>query len=218
MHLEILIEDSSGGRLLGHLLPKLLGPNGANHSWKLHSYNGIGRIPKNLLAGSDPSKRILLDRLPALLRGYGNTPGIDAILVVVDTDKRDCATFLTELRAVADVPGAHPRVMFRLAIEEVEAWYLGDRAALLKAYPRIRSKVLDAYVQDSAGGTWELLASAIPSIADRSAGQIKHEWADKIGPLLNLESNRSLSFCKFRDGIRRLIDASHAESALPAPS
>ncbi len=43
---------------------------------------GIGRIPKNLNAGGDPAKRILLDQLPKLLGGYGKTPGIDAVVVV----------------------------------------------------------------------------------------------------------------------------------------
>jgi hypothetical protein len=36
-------------------------------------------------------------------------------------------------------------------------------------------------------------------------GQIKHEWADRIGPLLDPEVNQSPSFGKLRDGIRRLI-------------
>ena len=71
MHIEVLVEDSSGEKLLQLLLPKLLGAQGDPHTWRLHSYKGIGRIPKNLTTKADPAKRILLERLPRLLRGYG---------------------------------------------------------------------------------------------------------------------------------------------------
>jgi hypothetical protein len=75
MHIEILVEDASGGKLLAALLPKIFGSQDEPHTWRVHSYRGIGRIPKNLNAGADPAKRILLDQLPRILRGYGNTPG-----------------------------------------------------------------------------------------------------------------------------------------------
>ena len=61
MHIEIVVEDSSGEKLLGSILPKILGGQGDPHTWRVHAYKGIGRIPKNMKASSDPSKRILLD-------------------------------------------------------------------------------------------------------------------------------------------------------------
>lgn len=213
MHIEILVEDSSGEKLLQVLLPQLLGPQGEPHTWHLHAYKGTGQIPKDLVAKADPTKRILLDRLPRLLRGYGKTPGIDAVVVVLDTDKRDCAAFLAELKAVADGCSPAPKTLFRLAIEEIEAWYFGDQDALLKAYPRAKLDVLKRYVQDSACGTWELLADAVypgGSAAIKKAGwplpgQVKHEWAEKVGPLMDLERNVSPSFGKLRDGLRQLV-------------
>lgn len=217
MHLEILVEDASGAKLLDNVLPKLLGEQGNPHTWRLHAYKGIGRLPKNLAAGADPAKRILLDQLPRLLRGYGHTPGIDAVVVVVDSDKRDCVEFLAELEALAADCHPAPKTLFRLAIEEVEAWYLGDRQALEGAYPRVKAEVLKRYVQDSACDTWELLADAVypgGSAAIKKAGwplpgQVKCEWAEKIGPMLDPERNASPSFGKLRDGLRRLA----AESA-----
>jgi hypothetical protein len=73
--------------------------------------------------------------------------------------------------------------------------------------------VLGRYIQDSACDTWELLADAIypggvaavKKVGWPLPGQVKHEWAEKIGPLLDPDRNVSPSFCKFRDGIRRLI-------------
>ncbi len=213
MHIEILVEDASGRKLLEAVLPKLLGDQGDPHTWQVHFYKGIGRIPKDLKAGDDPAKRILLDQLPRVLRGYGKTPGIDAVVVVLDPDRRNCVEFLTELETLATRCNSVPNTMFRLAIEEVEAWYLGDREALQTVCPRAKMGKLDRYVQDSVCGTWELLADVVHpggSVAIKKAGwplsgQIKCEWAEKIGPLLDPDRNRSPSFGKLRDGLRRLV-------------
>lgn len=213
MHIEILVEDSSGEKLLQVLLPRFLGPQGEPHTWRLHAYKGIGRIPQDLVTKADPAKRILLAQLPKLLRGYGKTPGIDAVVVVLDTDKRNCVAFLAELKAVKNACNPVPNTLFRLAIEEMEAWYFGDQDALLAAYPRAKRDVLGKYVQDSVCNTWELLADAVHSggsAAIKKAGwplpgQIKHEWAEKIGPLMDPERNLSLSFGTLRDGLRRLV-------------
>lgn len=212
MHIEILVEDSSGQTLLEKLVPKILGEQGTPHTWRIHFYKGIGRIPKNLNAGGDPAKRILLDQLPKLLRGYGRTPGIDAVVVVLDSDRRDCVDFLAELKALAAGCNPAPNTLFRIAVEEMEAWYFGDRQALLTAYPRAKADVLNHYQQDSVCETWERLADAIypgGSAAIKKAGwplpgQVKHEWAEKIGPLLEPDQNISPSFGKLRDGLRRL--------------
>ena len=218
MHIEFLIEDSSGEKLLRTLLPKLLGNQDEPHSWRLHPYKGIGRVPRGLTNDVDPAKRMLLDNLPRLLNGYGRTPGIDAVVVILDSDRRDCRDFLAELNSIVDRCNPAPNTLFRLAIEEMEAWYFGDEAALLQAYPRAKRDVLNRYSQDAICGTWELLADAVyhgGSIAIKKAGwplpgQIKHEWAEKIGPLLALDRNVSPSFGKLRDGLRHLISRNHA--------
>ena len=213
MHIEILVEDSSGKALLDYLVPKVLGAYGDPHTWRLHPYKGIGRIPQGLATKADPEKRMLLDQLPKLLSGYRKTPGIDAVVVVLDTDERNCATFLDELRVVANHCRMAERTMFRLAIEEMEAWYFGDRDALLEAYPRAQKQVLDTYTQDSVCGTWEKLADAISPGGAAAikkdgwavAGKAKHDWARGIGPHMDVERNISPSFGKLRDGLRRLI-------------
>ncbi|NQX00834.1 hypothetical protein HQ447_09250 [bacterium] len=213
MHIEFLIEDSSGEKLLQALLPKLLGKQGDPHSWRLHPYKGIGRVPKGLTKGGDPAKRMLLDNLPRLLSGYGRTPGVDAVVVILDSDRRDCVGFLAELQAIAGGCNPAPNILFRLAIEEMEAWYFGDVAAILQAYPRAKKEVLNRYEQDSVCETWEMLADAVYSggvAAIRKTGwplpgQVKHEWAEKIGPMMVPDRNVSPSFGKLRDGLRRLI-------------
>lgn len=212
MHIELLVEDSSGARLIETLLPKMIGAIGDPHTWRIHRYKGIGRLPTGLTAAGDPAKRALLNQLPRLLTGYGKTPGIDAVVVVLDSDRRDCKTFLEELETLLNRCRPAPNALFRLAIEEMEAWYLGDRRALLSAYPQAKRDVLGRYTQDSICSTWELLADAVysgGSAVIRKAGwplsgQVKHEWAAQIGPFMNIERNESPSFRKFRDGLRRL--------------
>lgn len=213
MHIEVLVEDSSGAKLIETLLPEIIGQQHAPHTWRVHLYKGIGRLPAGLSTKADPAKRALLDQLPRLLAGYGKTPGIDAVVVVLDSDGRDCKAFLQELKTLLQHFRPAPNTLFRLAIEEMEAWYLGDQQALLEAYPRAKKDVLNRYRQDAVCGTWELLADAVHpggSAAIRKAGwplpgHIKHQWAEQIGPRMNIEHNQSPSFCKFRDGMRRIV-------------
>ena len=213
MHFEVLAEDRSGSIALEHVMKKILGPNNAAHSWRIHPYRGIGRLPKDLRSGKDPKKRLLLDRLPGILQGYGRSlpaVGPSAVIVVVDSDARDCRAFKRELLRVLDACNPRPRTLFRIAVEESEAWLLGDREAVKAAYPGARDSVLDGYEQDSICGTWELLADAIhpggsPALGRWPAsGQAKCEWAERIAPRMDVDRNRSRSFQVFRDGVRKL--------------
>ena len=221
MHFEVLVEDRSGSVALDCILEKILGPNGSVHSWKIHAYKGIGRIPRNLRDVTDREKRILLDRLPKLLRGYGRSlkslsqPA--AVVVVVDLDTRDCRVFKQELLDLLNACRPRPRTLFRIAIEESEAWLLGDRAAVKAAYPGAKDSVLNGYVQDSICGTWEVLADAVhPGGSARlkasgypETGMAKCEWAEKIAPHVDVDRNRSRSFQVFRDGVKALVQAGH---------
>ena len=216
MHFEILVEDASGKIALGFILEKILGPSGQNHTYKIFSYKGIGRIPKNLRGTADPRKRILLDRLPSLLRGYGKSLGNfpSAVIVVVDLDDKDCLIFKQEMLDILNACNPAPTTLFRIAIEEGEAWMLGDTDAVRAAYPRAKDQVLNAYVQDSICGTWEKLADAVyPGGSQKlkqlgwpHTGRAKCEWANNIAPYLDVEINQSRSFQVFRDGIRNLLE------------
>lgn len=58
MHFEILVEDQSGKKALDILLPKIIGDE---HTFKVIAYKGIGHIPKNMNAGVEANKLILLN-------------------------------------------------------------------------------------------------------------------------------------------------------------
>jgi hypothetical protein len=218
MHVEFLVEDSSGAKLVENLLPKIIGNQGKPHTWHIHSYKGIGHLPKDLRGKGDPEKRVLLAQLPRLLKGYLSVPTVNAVVVVVDSDRRDGKKFLAELEGVAATmksthkPKSKQKTAVFLAIEEIEAWYLGDHAAIYAAYPKAKRQVLTGYKQDSVCDTWELLADAIEpggrgpfETGGRNAGAAKNEWAIRIGPLLDPHRNRSPSFIQFRDGLKQLV-------------
>ena len=146
MHFELLVEDQSGSIALEAILTKLLGPNYSDHSWRMHSYKGLGHIPKNLGRVTDLSKRLLLYQLPSLLRAYGRSlpESSSSVIVVVDLDDRDCVAFKQDLLNVLKACDPQPNTQFRIAIEESEAWLLGDRNAVKAAYPRARDAILKA--------------------------------------------------------------------------
>lgn len=218
MHFEILVEDRSGKKALDILVPKIIG---TQHTCNIHPYKGIGRLPKNLSANSDANKRILLDQLPRLLRGYGNAFAnypVDypaAVILVCDIDKKCLKAFRQELFSILNNCNPRPETRFCIAIEEGEAWLLGDIPAIKSAYPRAKDAVLNAYVNDSICGTWERLADAVyyggsgalSSKGWQAVGAEKYQWSEKISPHMNVAMNKSPSFKYFRDKLLELVEA-----------
>jgi hypothetical protein len=94
---------------------------------------------------------------------------------------------------------------FCLAIEEGEAWLLGDIPAVKQAYPKAKGAVLQTYENDSICGTWELLADAVyeggaKALKDKgwmAVGVEKSRWASEITPLMDVAGNKSPSFRSF---------------------
>jgi hypothetical protein len=217
VHLEILIEDLSGKKALDVLIPKL---TTAEDTFRIHSYKGIGRIPKNMRDPEDASRRILLDNLPKLLKGYGRTfsgypPTSPATVVLVcDLDDKTFDAFLEDLNGILSACHPAPTTRFCIAIEEGEAWFLGDNQALKAAYPNAKDQVLESYVQDSICGTWETLADAVYQGGEKAlsakgwqaVGAEKSRWAENIAPRMDIDNNNSPSFAFFRDTVRSLVN------------
>ena len=215
MHFEVLVEDVSGKRALDILMPKIIGEQ---HTFRVIAYRGIGHIPRNLSSNSDPSKRLLLDQLPRLLRGYGrafvNYP-IDcraAVIVVCDLDRRCLREFRREMMEILATCKPRPETRFCIAIEEGEAWLLGDYCAVVAAYPRADTNVLRCYRNDAICGTWERLADALyrggaealESEGWQAIGREKTPWAEHIAPHIDVTRNASPSFRYFRDKVHAL--------------
>ncbi len=216
MHFEILVEDQSGKKALDVLVPKIVG---ASHTFSVHSYKGIGRIPQNMRDTNNAGKRILLENLSKLLKGYGRTfagyQGYDAaVILICDLDDKCLKTFRFELCAILDACPTKPNTRFCIAIEEGEAWFLGDLAAVKAAYPNADDAVLSSYVNDSICGTWERLADAVypggsgvlAAKGWQAVGTEKSLWAETIAPHMNAQNNQSPSFQYLRRKLRELIE------------
>jgi len=215
MHFEILVEDQSGKKALEILIPKIIG---GVHTFTVHAYKGIGRVPKNMRDTHDASNRILMDNLPKLLKGYGKTQAgrrgyLEAVILVCDLDNKCLTTFLEDLDKVLNACNPRPVVRFCIAIEEGEAWFLGDLQAVKAAYPKADDAVLNSYTNDSICGTWEKLADAVypggsSSLSERgwqAIGSEKAKWADTITPYMIVANNLSPSFRFFSNKLQELI-------------
>ncbi len=159
----------------------------------------------------------LLNDPATYLAGFNRSlVGIDAaVFVVLDNDDRNPAAFRAELEAVALSKVITIDHVFCLAIEEMEAWLLGDEPALLQVYPGAKLAALRSYEQDRICGTWEVLADVVypggckkmrkDHPAYTGKGKIKSEWAQNIGLFMDIHNNQSPSFKYFIGEIERKI-------------
>jgi hypothetical protein len=223
MHFEIHVEDMSGKRMLEHLLPRLIDTK--KHTYKIHPYKGCGHIPKNLTSAHDASTQMLLNQLPKILQGHGRTfqaygtryPAV--VIVVVDLDRHCFKEFRQKMLGVLESCAPQPKTQFCIAVEEGEAWLLGDERAIIAAYPKAHRQKLNSYENDSICDTWEKLADIVHPKGSQAlktsdgyeiAGTAKCEWADTITPHMDIENNKSPSFCYFRDKLRTLAQENHS--------
>lgn len=196
VHLEILVEEFSMECFLRGLLPRLL-PDG--RSFEIHSF---------------PGKDDLLRKLANRLRGYAHwLPPDWRILVVVDRDNDDCRVLKERLDRIAadcrlrtDRTIADWQLVNRIAIEELEAWYFGDWAAVRASYPRVSGRIpgQQAYRDPDAvaGGTWEAFERILQRHGYFTAGLNKVEVARAMATQMTPADNRSRSFQNFLHAVQ----------------
>lgn len=203
MRIEFLVEEPSAEAALVNLVPKIVGED---ICFKIHPYQG---------------KQDLLGKLTQRLRSYARwVPEDWRIVVLIDEDRKDCRALKRRLEQSARDAGLHTRtmpgpggrfrVLNRLAIEELEAWFFGDVEALVAAYPGV-PPTLDrkaAYRDPDAirvhGGTCEALADVLKRAGYYRSGMPRIETARRISEQMMPDRNRSRSFQVFRDGLRHI--------------
>jgi hypothetical protein len=200
MRIHFLVEGPSEEAFLKLWLPRFLPPQ---HSYKIIPHRGKGKIPGDPSKKPDPRRQGLLDQLPAKLRAYGHEvrPETDRILVLVDLDRDDCQDLKRRMLDLLSYCSPPPTVLVRIAIEETEAFYLGDKSAIKKSFPKSKFSKMDSYVQDSICGTWEFFRDLIGETSEDKVG-----WAKLVAPNLTTEwkgphRNLSNSFQQLCRGI-----------------
>ena len=199
MHVEFLLEEPSAEAALEQLLPRLL----PNDTWYCIPHRGKGE---------------LLSRLPALLKNYArrlpHDPNLRVVLLMdADADCRKAKAELESLVAAAHLPtkatapaGQPFRVLTRLAVAELEAWFLGDRAAIQAAYPRVRAHHFKGLARDAdtIPDAWETLHRVLQNAGLYRASKAKVEWATTVAAHLEPGRNESASFRYFCAGLAAL--------------
>lgn len=215
MHFQFLIEDWSGEVLIRHVMENIKKED-PKVSYDCKSFGGIGGFRKTSKL-SDVKTNKLLNDLQMYLRGFDKSlRGIGAaIFIVLDNDTRETEIFRQQLAAQAIEAMITTDYVFCIAVEEMEAWLLGDREAVFTAYPKARENIYKEYKQDSICGTWETLANIVFSggmkefkkecPTYREVGKYKAKWADDIGRVMELDRNVSPSFNEFINELRMRI-------------
>lgn len=210
MRLHFLVEGPADVSLLENLLPRLI----PGHAWEIYPHQGRGKLPGDPDAKVDSSRRGLLDNLPMKLRAWGEVldSSTDRVVVLLDVDRDDCSGLLNRLKRMQQALASCPVTIFRLAIEESESWYLGDRVAIREAFPKANLRKLGDWVPDSRVGSWELFMQVIGAPSDD-----KVNWGESMGKTLRVnepleKANVSPSFVKFCRRVRELA-GEHAPAA-----
>lgn len=203
---EVLVEGASDVPAVREVLTRRFGLI-EDENFRIYPHQGKGKLPANPLARPDPAQRQLLHQLPAKLRGLAKSLAPNSVvLVVVDADDTPCVKLLADLNSMlATLPIRPARVLFRLAIEETESWFIADTAAVQKAFPKAKVAALKKLQPDAVVDAWQRLAQAIGSTG--SSGTDKRRWAEKICPFLELDNPASPSLGKLISGIARELQA-----------
>jgi hypothetical protein len=205
MWLEVLVEGTSDVPAVKEVLTRRFGLT-ENVNYRIHPHRGRGELPKNILGPPEPKQQTLLHQLPAKLRGFSHLDDQACVVVLIDADDDSCSELLDQLREMLNRLLKRPRrVLFRLAIEETESWFIADLTAIRAAYPKAKMQKLVQISPDSVVGAWEQLSAAISVDASQVTGIDKKSWAERIVPHLNLDNPVSPSLRKFIEGISRTI-------------
>jgi Domain of unknown function (DUF4276) len=198
---EIFVEEPSMESALQTLIPKIR-PD-LSECFQIHAFEGVDDM---------------LQKLPDRLRGYaGWLPTDWRIVIVRDEDRKNCEKLKAEIEKMTRTAGLVPKpnaketafnVLTRIAVEELEAWFLGDIPALAATYARIPSTLGSKQgfrdVDAVRGGTWEALERVLQKAGHFLGGLPKIQVAREVAAHMNPDRNTSSSFKAFRDGLRML--------------
>lgn len=175
-----MLEEPSMREVLQRLVPQLL-PSGVEPVFVVHQ--GKSNLEKSL---------------EVKLKAW-RTPGA-RFVVVRDQDADDCLELKAHLVALCSQAG-RPDALVRIACHELEAWFLGDLAAVGLAFdlPALVKLQRKAKYRDP-----DQLTNAAEELKKLVSGYQKLLGSRAVSAHLNTSTNRSNSFNVFIKGVRRL--------------
>jgi hypothetical protein len=191
-HIEFLVEEPSAEAFLRNILPKVINRRA---TYKIIAHQGKGD---------------LLKKLDGKLRSYSKILSLgDKVVVLVDQDKEECIELKENLDKIALNAGLSIKskpekdkiiVVNRIAIEELEAWFLGDESAIKQSYINVRHIPKSFKNPDNLTNSWERLEALLRDFKYRNL-KGKIEVAKKISEKMDPAHNLSASFRCFLEGI-----------------
>nr|WP_319375518.1 DUF4276 family protein [uncultured Methanoregula sp.] len=207
MFFEILVEGASDIPAVKEIFTRRFNLR-ENLDFKIHHHRGKGELPSSAYFLPNPKDRSLLHQLPAKLRGYSHLPDEYCIIVLVDADDDDCIQLKEKMINLHEqLFNQPPCVLFRIAVEEMESWFIADLHAVKSAYPKAKIQKIENIPPDSIVGAWEHLAETLGKKCSDCDGSDKLEWARKISPHLDLNNPKSTSLFHFIQGVERIIQS-----------
>jgi hypothetical protein len=183
--LIFLLEEPSIKIVLDEIIPKLI-PD------EVH-YICIAHQGKQDLAKSIPKKIKAFQFKPAT-----------KFVIVHDQDSHNCKTLKDELLAICKNSGKSD-VSIRIICHELESWFLGDLAAVEKAYA-LKPQSLSKKQDQRKFRDPDQLNSAKQELKKLVSEYYPATHAKAIAPYLSLTDNKSHSFQVFLAGIRKLVN------------
>ena len=182
IQLVFMLEEPSAEILLKSLLPRVLPPN--------VSYICIVHEGKQDLDKSIPIKL-----------KHWNVPN-SWFVVIRAKDQSDCIELKARLKNLCENSG-RPETLVRIAVHELESWFLGDLAAVGTAFdqPGLAGKQKSKKFRDP-----DTLANAQEELKKLVKGYQKMAGARKISPHLSLDTNTSVSFQHLLSGLQAYLD------------
>lgn len=197
--LHFYVEEPSAESALIELIPRIL----ANYDFDYDIFSFTG-------------KSSLLKKLPDRLKAYQHRTWDDwRVIVLIDRDNEDCLDLKQQLEEISQEAKLHTKtnspnnfkVINRIIIEELEAWFFGDIEAIKTAYPRVDEDLATQAKyrnpDDIKGGTWEQLERVLKHY--HPGGLEKVRAAQDISRHMIPQRNRSKSFQVFRDALLGLF-------------
>ena len=181
MKLVFLVEERSMADLLEHLLPRLF-PD----------------IPFQCIPHE--GKRDLAKSVPRKLRAW-REPGVHFV-VMRDQNGADCRQVKAQLVELCQRAGRDD-VLVRVVCRELEAWYIGEPEALVRAFPhageRVRRELRRRRFRNS-----DEVVNPSAAVAEIIHDFQKRRGARRLGEFLSRD-NRSRSFQVFVEGVEGLV-------------